>query len=299
MHKYEKSYQKGKYTAIECQTCGFTHLYPVPTPIELEEFYKNQYFEEVKPGWTEDQLEEQVFWDINFEDKLNTIATLLNIAGKKRILDIGCGNGLFLKFFQRHDWDILGIEPSGTVARYARKIGIPVLEDTIENINLNELGLFDVVNLSFVLEHVPNPMEFCTLVFNLLKPGGVACFELPNDFNGFQRAIHDFLQKEMWWISAPDHINYFNFDSLEKLLTKIGYQVELKETSFPMELFILMGDDYVGDSEVGKKMHKKRVQFEKALVQTGRNEVKRKFYQALAETGLGRTIIMYARKPLE
>jgi len=299
MHKYEKSYQKGKYTAIECQTCGFIHLYPIPTPKELEDFYKTQYYEEKKPGWTEDQLKEKVFWDINFEDKMNTINTLSDGIGKKRILDIGCGNGLFLKFFQRHDWDVLGIEPSGTVAGYAREIGIPVIQDTIENIKLNELGLFDVVNLSFVLEHVPNPKELCTIVFNLLKPGGVACFELPNDFNQFQRAVHDFFQKEMWWVSVPDHINYFSFETLEKLLVTIGYRIELKETSFPMEMFILMGDDYVGNSEVGKKMHNKRLQFEKVLVETGRNDIKREFYRALAEAGLGRSIIMYAKKPQE
>jgi len=299
LHKYEDVFLKGKYTVVDCQTCGFKHIYPVPTPEELEEFYKNQYFEEVKPGWTEDQLDEKVFWDINFEDKLDTLSNLLNGIDKKRILDIGCGNGLFLKFFQRHGWDTLGIEPSGTVAGYAREIGIQVIEDTIENIDLKELGLFDVVNLSFVLEHVPNPKEFCTVVFKLLKPGGVACFELPNDFNEFQGAIHDFLGKEMWWISALDHINYFNFESLEKLLVNIGYRVVLKETSFPMELFILMGDDYVRNDEIGKTMHKKRVTFEKALVETGRNRIKRKLYQCLAEIGLGRTIIMYGQKPLE
>ncbi|MDA8233933.1 MAG: class I SAM-dependent methyltransferase [Clostridia bacterium] len=296
MHKYEEAYYKGKFTVINCQTCGFKHLYPIPTPEELEEFYKHQYYTEVKPDWTKDQLEEQVFWDINHKDKLDTLNNLLGEKESRRILDIGCGNGLFLKLFQRYGWEVLGIEPSDTVAGYASEIGIPVLKDTIENIELNQVGLFDVANLSFVLEHVPNPADFLGTVYDLLKPGGLVCIEIPNEFNDLQMAINEALGKEMWWISAPDHINYFDFDSLEKLLTRLGFKVELRETSYPMELFILQGDDYVGNSEIGKRMHKKRVQFEKALVETGRNDVKRRLYQALANIGLGRSIIMYARK---
>lgn len=294
-HKYEKSYQRGNAIVIDCQSCGHAHLYPVPTIEELENFYQNTYFEEVKTDWTKDQLEEQNFWDINFEDKRNTLEQLLP-SDSRRILDIGCGNGLFLKYYQRHGWEVMGIEPSTAMAKYAEEIGIPVINNAIENIVPDSLEKFDVVNLSFVLEHVSDPKAVLSWANSVLNPGGVVLIEVPNEFNEFQMAINKFYDKEMWWISAPDHINYFNFDTLASLLKRIGYEVAHQETTFPMELFVLMGDDYVGNGELGKQMHKKRVQFEKALVTAGKNHVKREFYQSLAKLGLGRTIIMLARK---
>lgn len=294
-HKYEKSYQRGKATVIDCQSCGYAHLYPLPTSEDLEAFYQNTYFEEIKTDFVKEQLEEKIFWDINFEDKRETLEQLLS-PGSRRILDIGCGNGLFLKYYQRHGWEVMGIEPSMAMAKYAEEIGIPVINNAIENIDPNSLEKFDVVNLSFVLEHVSDPEEVLSWVHDVLNPGGIVLIEVPNEFNEFQLAINKFYNKEMWWISAPDHINYFNVDTLASLLEKTAYEVAHQEATFPMELFVLMGDDYVGNSDIGKKMHKKRGQFEQALVTTGKNHVKRELYKSLAKLGLGRSIIMFARK---
>lgn len=295
-HIYKKEFKRGKASVIECQSCGYNHLYPIPTDEQLQSFYEKIYFEDLKEDWTKDQLEESVFWGINFEDKKDNLEALLS-TGSRRILDVGCGNGLFLKFMQRHNWDVLGIEPSQIMANYVKKIGVPVINDIVENVHLEAIGTFDVVNLSFVLEHVSNPHQVCKWAYSLLNPGGILLIEVPNDFNEFQMAINEYFGKEMWWISYPDHINYFNFDSLSHLLNKAGFEIVHKDTSFPLEMFVLMGEDYVGNKEIGKAIHTKRVSFEKVLVDSGRNAVKKKLYQSFADMGLGRTTIMYACKP--
>lgn len=58
--------------------------------------------------------------------------------------------------------------------------------------------------------------------------------------------------------SNPDHINYFDFHGIEILLENLGFGIVLKTSDFPMELFLLMGKDYIENYKVGSKCHQKK-----------------------------------------
>ena len=62
-----------------------------------------------------------------------------------------------------------------------------------------------------------------------------------------------------------------------------------------IELFLLFGDVYVKDGELGKKCHNKRVQFENLLRKHNKQDKLSAFYKALADLELGRDIIIYAK----
>ena len=150
---------------------------------------------------------------------------------------------------------------------------------------------FDAINLSYVLEHSSNPKEVLEICRDLLKNNGVMRVAVPNDFNSLQLQANKLVSKPSWWIAIPDHINYFNFKTLERLLNNVGFEILLRTTSFPIELFLLMGDDYVENDEVGSMCHQKRMNFELALPKN----IRRKLYQKLASLGLGRECIFYAK----
>src|SRR5690606_19118293 len=114
---------------------------------------------------------------------------------------------------------------------------------------------FDAVVLLNVLEHVPDPVNTVQLCRSLLNPDGILCVRVPNDFTPLQQAAELQTKKQSWWVAAPDHINYFNFKSLRRLFEGLGFDVAYQQGDFPMEMFLLMGDDYVGNHEVGKKCH--------------------------------------------
>jgi hypothetical protein len=59
-----------------------------------------------------------------------------------------------------------------------------------------------------------------------------------------------------------------------------------------MELFLLMGDVYVGNPEVGGQCHQRRVRFESALPA----DFRRRIYETLARVGVGRDILVFAKK---
>jgi hypothetical protein len=66
-----------------------------------------------------------------------------------------------------------------------------------------------------------------------------------------------------------------------------------------MELFLLMGDDYVSDPPRGPECHARRLRFERAFAEGDRLETLTRFYRGLAQAGLGRTCGLLVRKPSE
>jgi hypothetical protein len=63
-----------------------------------------------------------------------------------------------------------------------------------------------------------------------------------------------------------------------------------------MEMFLLMGDDYVGHPEIGKACHKRRMNFERSLIESGHEAQLATLYRSLAQAGMGRTCGILAQK---
>ena len=63
-----------------------------------------------------------------------------------------------------------------------------------------------------------------------------------------------------------------------------------------MEMFLLMGDNYVQDTQLGRQCHERRMVFELNLRKLGKGEALRSLYKALAGVDLGRQVIAYALK---
>ena len=133
-------------------------------------------------------------------------------------------------------------------------------------------------------------------IADLVAPGGVAFIEVPNDFNVLQETARRQLGKSAWWVAPDHHLNYFDAESLSALLAGYGLREIDRVASFPIEMFLLMGEDYVGHPEVGRACHGRRMAFERALIDAGRTDELAKLYRALAGVGLGRTCAILARK---
>ena len=91
-------------------------------------------------------------------------------------------------------------------------------------------------------------------------------------------------------------MNYFSPSSARQLLASCGFEILLQEATFPIDMFLLMGDNYVGDDQLGRSCHKKRMALELNLAAAGQTEAKRALYRAFAENNLGREIMVIGRK---
>ncbi|HXC55534.1 MAG TPA: class I SAM-dependent methyltransferase [Rhizomicrobium sp.] len=288
--------RKGGYDIIHCEMCGFRHAVPLPSAAALEREYRETYYADEKPTFLAHAGEDQQWGELAQTDRLESFERLLGPA-RRRLLDIGSGPGFFLKTAKNRGWTVTGIEPSRQAAAHARGLGIEVAEGFFGPETAPALGRFDAINLNNVLEHVPDPVAILRAARAILEPGGALCVNVPNDFSPFQIAAAATQGTGEWWIAPPHHLNYFDFATLANLLQRLEFDIAEKTTSFPMEAFLLMGDNYTADPVLGRASHVRRKKFDLALEAAGLKETRRAFYRALAETGIGREAVVIAVKP--
>lgn len=283
------------FDVIECEQCGFKHIIAIPTEEELEWTYRDDYYTQEKPLYLERYLEDLEWWNTVYARRYEILENYLQLSQRK-ILDIGSGPGYFLLNGKSRGWDVKGVEPSVHAANYSKGLGLDIVNLFYSEQSAPNLGKFDAVNMGEVLEHLPNPAALLKLVHGQLNKGGVACLIAPNDFNPFQLVLRDHLGFSPWWVAPPHHINYFNFRSLSTLLERCGFHVLHQESTFPIDLFLLMGENYIGNDEVGRLCHRKRMIFEKAIIKAGGSNMLNQLYTAFADQDLGREVVIFAKK---
>jgi SAM-dependent methyltransferase len=282
---------------------GYRRLEPMPGESEFQRFYESSYYDLVRKGGRAPELrrllaggeeaEREREW---LRDTLYTdIGAALSEHGSGRsVLDVGCGQGELLMWLGEHSFDPHGIEPSDDAAALARERGLDARTATLEE-HLDDPSRqqsYDAVLLLNVLEHVPDAAAMVRGIRRLLAPGGLLYIRVPNDFNPLQLSAQRKLGAEPWWIAVPDHVNYFDVDSLCALTSRLGFDPVDVQADFPMELFLLMGMNYIGDPELGSTCHAYRVEAERSM----EPEARRTLYRSFASSGVGRNTRLLVRK---
>ena len=289
---------------IDCRICKFIHIIPIPSDQELNSFYDNEFYQKTKSNYISKNEKEMDYCDLVFDEKLVTIEKLIS-SKSKRILDIGSGPGFFLRRAKRRGWNVNGVEPSPLASNYANKQNIPTIQKFFQEVVPNEIGKFDAIHTIDVLEHVNNPIAVIEKAYSLLKKNGVIVVEVPNDFKPLHKLAQKTLKNKELWVTLSSwsknlgniqHLNYFNFSSISDLLKRTGFKIIIKESTFPLELFLLMGQDYIKNPKIGKKIHLGRIQLEKNFEKGNAKQMKKTIYEKFAEIGIGRTAIIYAKK---
>ncbi len=285
------------FAVMDCRRCGFKHVHPRPTAEELRRIYRHEYYEQDKPCMIEHQAEDAPWWRLVDDRRLEFLEREAPAAPCRSLLDVGCGTGRFLLRARERGWQVRGLEPSRRAAAHAREQGLAVEECFLDEYQADQTAPFAAVTMHEVLEHIPDPGALVRRCVELLAPGGLLALSVPNDYSPLQGVLRD-LGTRPWWVAPPHHLNFFDFASLRGLLERSGLAVLHEEGSFPMELFLLMGDNYLDDPALGRLCHGKRKHLELALEQAGRRDLLDGLGRALATAGLGRTIWMVGRKPL-
>lgn len=290
-----------EYEVVQDSDIGYRRIDPIPDTSELADYYQSQYPEllnqgdlgasvsRLREGGEDAERERQ--WKISTE-YIDVESLLEDQMESGKLLDIGCGTGDFLSFMETKGWSVQGVEPSSEIGAIAKDKDLPVYEGTIEDFASEDSTMaFDAISLWNVLEHVPNPKTVIETCIDLLNDGGCLIIKVPNDFNPLQKEAKKALDCNDFWVNAPAHINYFDFESIQKLLSKYGGSTCLIQSDFPMSLFLLLGHNYLENSEVGEKCHWNRVQFELTIS----NQLRRQIYTTLAEIGIGRNCLTISK----
>jgi 2-polyprenyl-3-methyl-5-hydroxy-6-metoxy-1,4-benzoquinol methylase len=290
------------FRITEDATYGFRRLDPIPPEAEVSEFYESRYYDLLRKGNRAPELRrlmeggeaaaKELHW---LREGLYTdiVNVLDEVAPGRRLLEVGCGTGDFLGFSREHGFNSVGTEPALEAVQRAMSKGLTVHNMTLDDfVAQPEAAEFDVVVMINVLEHVPDAVRTLRQCRQVLAPGGILCVRVPNDFSEIQAAAREKIGATPWWIAVPDHINYFNFASLKQTLDRLRFDTVYTQGDFPMEMFLLMGENYIGNPHVGGHCHARRVQFDLGLPP----ELRRKLYSALGTAGIGRDCLVFGKK---
>lgn len=117
--------------------------------------------------------------------RADLIADSAGIGPRSRVLEVGCGTGLFTAFFAGRGSRIVALDLSGELLQKARARGLPPLQVQLMETALEEFPAgepFDAVIGSSVLHHL-DIIPSLKKIFDLLRPGGMMAFAEPNMLN--------------------------------------------------------------------------------------------------------------------
>lgn len=143
-----------------------------------------------------------------------------------RLLDVGCGDGLYLEYMQRLGWEVEGVEVDPRSSELARQRGLVVYSGVLEQRRFEDCR-FDVIVLSHLLEHLHDPAALLQECYRILKPGGIIKVFVPN----LESMGHAWFKESWLGLDPPRHIHLFTLRALRKLALEAGFNVKLGTSS--------------------------------------------------------------------
>ncbi|MCU0372730.1 MAG: class I SAM-dependent methyltransferase [Ignavibacteria bacterium] len=243
--------KEAEFLVSECAACGFIYLVNPPEEKEIyEDYYKIEFTAKDYDGTSGPDYLNRIY-DINTQRVKHLKSTINNFEDLK-LLDIGCGSGLFLKSCGDAGIKGTGIDVSNNALTFAREsFGLDVSGKSVNEL-IAENKKFDIITLWHVLEHFLNPVEELSKIRNLLNDDGLLFVEVPN-FNSIKFRLSGYK-----WKGGNHplyHRSFFTVKTLNETLKKAGFPepqklnftYSLKENSFlynlSKKLFVLLSAD--------------------------------------------------------
>jgi SAM-dependent methyltransferase len=212
-----------EFRMVRCDECGNVYLNPRPDVEDLSVIYPPNYYA------------------YNYETAVHPIAVRAKewLDGRKvrgwlrhvpepkpMYLDVGCGDGRYLKMLHRLGVPkerLYGVEMSAATTSRLRDEGYHAFDGRIEDlVEALPAGRFHLITLLQVIEHVEQPRAVMSALAALLADGGVLLVETPNTDSVDAR-----LFRRRYWggYHFPRHWNLFDPTTLRRLAAEQGLEV--------------------------------------------------------------------------
>jgi len=216
--------QKG-FSLYECPSCGYQSFFPRPK--STTQFYQqSSYFHDGQKFLQERNKKIDITLLPQYQTfvkRLDQIIRSKNFKKGARLLDVGCGSGLFVYLCRKSQIEARGIDISKPGIELSRSVGGNCyLGDFIREHRSTKV---DYITMFDVIEHVPNPREFFLKVNTSLKKGGYFIFTTPCA-DSFARRIFG----KYWHLyTPPRHLQIFTTKSIRLLLKEFRLEVISQE----------------------------------------------------------------------
>lgn len=211
-HEQDFSHGDSSFSLLSCSKCGTQHWYPLEHP-------GAEYYEDAAQDMYEERhkLRKEIR-DVRFLKFLNDFKSKLK---SKKVLDIGCSDGLLLQKISQEGSNVWGIDIDRKAIEIAKARGLEdiyceSLDDFLTRAASENLK-FDLIVMFDVLEHMTYPNNVLNSLKSILNDGGEIVGTVPNR--------NRYLVNRIKTDFPPHHFYRFSRESLKSLFSQCGYSV--------------------------------------------------------------------------
>lgn len=155
-----------------------------------------------------------------------------DLRSKPKLLEVGCGGGLLLRVASELGWDVYATEISTScLALLEPWLGARLYTGELPDAPFAPAS-FDLIVMAEVIEHLPAPAAYLRAAYRLLAPGGTLFLTTPNYRGASYR-----LWGDGWRVVADEHLNYFDPESVKRLVESTGFtETRIRTSSFDLNM---------------------------------------------------------------
>ena len=209
-----------EYDVVICASCGMVYADTPATQADYDRFYATCSIYEQPAGARAGATPAE---DIARLEQTGALFADHIPSKDARILDVGCANGGLLQVLGRLGFrNLVGIDPSPACVENTRNGGCQAYRGELARLPA-EIGCFDAVILTSVLEHVLDVKSAISALVSVCAGNGRIFMEVP-DAAGYADYLHAPFQD-----INTEHINHFSIASLRNLMAQFGFTPVLEK----------------------------------------------------------------------
>ncbi len=209
-----------EYDVVICATCGMVYADTPASQADYDRFYATCSIYEQPAGAQTGATPPE---DIARLEQTGALFADHIPSKEARILDVGCANGGLLQVLGRLGFhNLVGVDPSPVCVENTRKSGCQAYRGELAHLPA-EIGCFDAVILTSVLEHVLDVKSAISALVRVCTGNGRIFLEVP-DAAGYADYLHAPFQD-----INTEHINHFSTAALRNLMAQFGFTPVLEK----------------------------------------------------------------------
>jgi SAM-dependent methyltransferase len=215
-----------RYHVVRCPSCGLLYRHPGIRPERLGELYAGSYDKFLTGKYARNRQR-------RYRIVMEAFGGLFADGKGRRLLDFGCGTGLFLELAHQRGFDGYGVDlspesverarerPGGQNAYFGAPLDVPQIA----------AGGFDVITLWSVMAHLPRPVDDLRMLRGLLAPDGVLLILTVNANSLRLKATGS-----EWNGFTPNHLKFFSPTTLGLALGQAGFAATVMPPMYSHEV---------------------------------------------------------------
>jgi SAM-dependent methyltransferase len=208
-----------EFSVCVCHTCQFHFTSPRPFEQDLSKYYEPiKYLSHSSHKFSLVEWLYSLAKKYTLRWKLKKINQFKTSTSNISLLDIGCGNGDFLRYAKKNKLKVTGVESSDVMRENVNNRTGITIHKSIDSITVDK---FDIITLWHVLEHIYALDDTFIKIKSLLQTNGIIFVALPN------RNSADAIEYNTYWAGwdVPRHIWHFSKNDIHRICEKHGLNI--------------------------------------------------------------------------